>query len=132
MPERIIWRVGIALHCLPRILIMPYVLHKHFRNTLTGRRYNLTTWWFGPLNLLNSLLHLVENGALLTLTYISSKENFGKALNCFLFSYVRNRLSMSELPCAIVSKRMFVCYAIHMKIFRHTGFFHANLTQFFF
>ncbi|XP_020605325.1 post-GPI attachment to proteins factor 2-like isoform X2 [Orbicella faveolata] len=75
MPERFIWRVGIALHCLPRILVMPYALHKHFKNTQAGRRYNLTTWWFAPLNLLNSLLHLVENGALLTLTYISSKEN---------------------------------------------------------
>ena len=80
MPERFIWRVGIALHCLPRILVMPYALHKHFKNTQAGRRYNLATWWFAPLNLLNSLLHLVENGALLTLTYVSSKENFGKVV----------------------------------------------------
>ena len=80
MPEKFIWRVGIALHCLPRILIMPYGLYKSYKNTWLGRKYNSTTWWFGPLNLLNSLLHLVENGALMTLTYISSTDNFGKLL----------------------------------------------------
>ena len=79
MPERFIWRVGIALHCLPRILIMPFVLHKYFRNTQTGRKYNLTTWWFGIINLAASISHVVENGALITLTYISSTDNFGKA-----------------------------------------------------
>ncbi|KAL9973904.1 hypothetical protein ACROYT_G020412 [Oculina patagonica] len=76
MPEKFIWRVGIALHCLPRILIMPYALHKHYKSTQAGRRYNSTTWWFAPLNLFNSFLHLVENGALITLTYISSTDNF--------------------------------------------------------
>ncbi|KAJ7393050.1 Post-GPI attachment to protein factor 2 [Desmophyllum pertusum] len=76
MPEKFIWRVGIALHCLPRILVLPYALQKHYKNTLAGRKYNLTTWWFGSLNLINSLLHLVENGALLTLTYISSTDNY--------------------------------------------------------
>jgi len=76
MPEKFIWRVGIALHCLPRILIMPYSLHKYFKNTQLGRRYNLMTWWFWLLNLAASILHLMENGALITLTYISSTDNF--------------------------------------------------------
>ncbi|CAH3115071.1 hypothetical protein pdam_00006730 [Pocillopora damicornis] len=76
MPERFIWRVGIALHCLPRILIMPYSLHKHYKNTQLGRKYSSTTWWFSLLNFVNGALHLVENGALLTLTYISSTDNF--------------------------------------------------------
>lgn len=75
MPEKFIWRVGIALHCLPRVLVMPYYLQKYFKNTTTGRKYNLETWWFGLLNLSASLLHLVENGALITLTYISSTDN---------------------------------------------------------
>lgn len=78
MPERFIWRVGIALHCLPRILIMPYSLHEHYKNTQLGRKYSSTTWWFSFLNFVNGALHLVENGALLTLTYISSTDNFGE------------------------------------------------------
>jgi len=78
MPEKFIWRVGIALHCLPRILLFPAVIHKHYKNTQLGRRYNLTTWWFGPLNFLSCISQVVENGALMTLTYVSSTDNFGK------------------------------------------------------
>ncbi|KAL9973905.1 hypothetical protein ACROYT_G020413 [Oculina patagonica] len=76
MPEKFIWRVGIALHCLPRIFLFPFIIHKHYKETQSGRRNNLTTWWFWPLNLLNCILQVVENGALLTLTYISSTDNF--------------------------------------------------------
>ena len=79
MPEKYIWRVGIALHCLPRILVMPYSLHKYFKNTLAGRNYDSTTWWFWLLNLSATVSHLVENGALITLTYVSSTEHFGKS-----------------------------------------------------
>ncbi|XP_078369876.1 acyltransferase PGAP2-like [Oculina patagonica] len=75
MPEKFIWRIGIALHCLPRIFLFPFIIHKHYKETQLGRRYNLTTWWFGPLNLLNCILQVVENGGLLTLTYISSTDN---------------------------------------------------------
>lgn len=75
MPEMFIWRVAIALHCLPRILLAPSAIHKHYKNTQSGRVYHLTTWWFKPLNFLNSILEVIENGALLTLTYISSVEN---------------------------------------------------------
>ncbi|XP_068721017.1 post-GPI attachment to proteins factor 2-like [Montipora capricornis] len=74
MPERFIWRVGIALHCLPRIAIVPYSLHKYFK-AAADKKYNLKTWWFWLLNLSASLLHLLENGALITLTYISSNDN---------------------------------------------------------
>lgn len=86
MPEKFIWRVGIALHCLPRILLFPPVIHKHYKNTQLGRRYNLTTWWFGPLNFLSCISQVVENGALMTLTYVSSTDNFGKIFceSCFI------------------------------------------------
>jgi len=76
MPEKFIWRVGIALHCLPRIILFPPALHKHYKNTQSGQEYNLTTWWFWLLNLLTNVSQVAENGALLTLTYISSTDNF--------------------------------------------------------
>ncbi|XP_078369878.1 acyltransferase PGAP2-like [Oculina patagonica] len=75
MPEKFIWRVGIALHCLPPIFISPTIFYKHYKETQSGRRYNLTTWWFWPLNVINCILQVVENGALLTLTYVSSTDN---------------------------------------------------------
>lgn len=74
MPETFIWRVGIALHCLPRVLIVPYSLHKYF-SAAAERKYKLKTWWFSLLNLTASVLHLLENGALIVLTYISSIDN---------------------------------------------------------
>ena len=91
MPEKFIWRVGIALHCLPRVLVMPYALHKYFKNTLSGIKYNSTTWWFWLLNLAASILHLVENGALITLTYISSTDNFGKVQNNIIANIIPKR-----------------------------------------
>lgn len=80
MPEKFIWRMGIALHCLPRIILFPSAFHKHYRSTQSGRKYNLTTWWFWLLNLVTCILQVVENGALLALTFISSTDNFGKSL----------------------------------------------------
>ena len=80
MPEKFIWCIGIALHCLPRILLFPAALHKHYRNTPSGQKFNLSTWWFWLLNLVANISQVVENGALLTLTYISSTDNFGKLL----------------------------------------------------
>lgn len=78
MPEKFIWNLGIALHCLPRIILFPAAFHEHYRSTQSGRKYNLTTWWFWLLNLFTSTSQVVENGALLTLTFISSTDNFGK------------------------------------------------------
>ncbi|XP_068703510.1 post-GPI attachment to proteins factor 2-like [Montipora foliosa] len=76
MPEKFIWNIGIALHCLPRITLFPAAFHKYYRSTSAGRQYNLTTWWFWILNLAAYIVQVVENGALLTLTFISFSENF--------------------------------------------------------
>lgn len=78
MPEKFIWNLGIALHCLPRIILFPAAFYEHYRSTQSGRKYNLTSWWFWLLNLFTSTSQVVENGALLTLTFISSTDNFGK------------------------------------------------------
>ena len=78
MPEKFIWRTAIAVHCLPHIVLFASVIHKYFENTELGRRYTKTTWWFRPLNLLNCILQVVENGALITLSYVSSTDNLGK------------------------------------------------------
>ena len=78
MPEKFIWRTTIAVHCLPRIVLFASVIHKYYKNTELGRRYTSTTWWFGPLNLLNCISQVVENGGLITLSYISSSDNLGK------------------------------------------------------
>lgn len=78
MPEKFIWSLGIALQCLPRIVLFPLALHKYYRSTQLGQKYHSTTSWFWLLNLVAYILQIVENGALLTLTFISSTDNFGK------------------------------------------------------
>ena len=78
MPEKFIWRTTIAVHCLPRIVLFALVIHKYYKNTEIGKRYTSTTWWFGLLNLLNCILQVVENGGLITLSYLSSTDNLGK------------------------------------------------------
>ena len=78
MPEKFIWNIGIPLHSLPRITLFPAAFHKYYRSTSSGQQYNLTTWWFWILNLAAYIVQVVQNGALLTLTFISSSDNFGK------------------------------------------------------
>ena len=78
MPEKFIWRTAVAVHCLPRIVLFASVIHKYYKNTEIGKRYTSTTWWFGLLNLLNCILQVVENGGLITLSYVSSTDNLGK------------------------------------------------------
>ncbi|XP_044175094.1 post-GPI attachment to proteins factor 2-like isoform X2 [Acropora millepora] len=95
MPETFIWRVGIALHCLPRVLIVPYSLHKYF-SAAADRKYKLKTWWFSLLNLTASVLHLLENGALIVLTYISSIDNRGEGKPEFLEKTYRCRVENQQ------------------------------------
>ena len=112
MPEKFIWRVGIALHCLPRILLFPPVILKHYKNPQFGRRYNSTTWWFGPLNLLSCISQVLENGALMTLTYISSTDNFGKIV---LLLLSKLRLWQVRSLCKIFS--FFICFSCPWRFF---------------
>ena len=101
MPEMFIWRVAIALHCFPRILLLPSAIHKHYTNTQSGRIYHLTTWWFKPLNFLNYILEIIENGALLSMTYISSVENHGEPWK-FQFS-LKSGIGLPWLLCLSLS-----------------------------
>ena len=78
MPEKFIWRTTVAVHCLPRIVLFSSVIDKYYKSTSLGAQYSSTTWWFGPLNLLNCISQVVENGAIMAVSYISSTDNFGK------------------------------------------------------
>ena len=73
-PQRYIWRIGIALHSLPRFA-NAFTYYFYYLESFSGQRRA----FFIVLNKINTLLHIVENIALLTLTYISSTENYGKS-----------------------------------------------------
>ena len=120
MPEKFIWRVGIALHCLPRVLVVPYSLHKHFKNTQAGRKYNLKTWWFWVVNLTASVLHLAENGALITLTYISSTDNYGK-IQCIIFN-----IAFCVSACCDLVKVVFLLGSINNRCSKYEPVLHPE------
>lgn len=101
MPEKFIWKIGIALHCLPRITLFPAAFHKYYRSTSSGQKYNLTTWWFWILNLAAYIAQMVENGALLTLTFISSSDNFAIHETSFVVFMVCSMLYMF-LSCILL------------------------------
>ena len=84
-PQKYIWRIAIALHALPRMRLALIYYQYYKKNPIVVRSFWLT-WW----NRINSSLHIVENFALLVITYVSSTENFGEwiGLNCKLLQNI--------------------------------------------
>ena len=79
VPQRNVWRISIALHAFPRFLAA-LAYFKYHMNFLVEKRRHLYVALAG----LCTLLHMVENFALVVLTYISSLDNRGKT--CVLFA----------------------------------------------
>ncbi|XP_046852176.1 post-GPI attachment to proteins factor 2-like [Xenia sp. Carnegie-2017] len=78
-PQTYIWRICIALHCFPRIMMS--ILYYNYYTIKFGDR---TSMKFKVANAFNSLLTIIENLALLILTYVSSSENFQIHRNAFI------------------------------------------------
>lgn len=72
VPQRNVWRICIALHAFPRFLIACAYFHYHMQFLVEKWKRCYTI-----LAGLCTLLHVVENFALVVLTYISSLENRG-------------------------------------------------------
>ena len=74
VPQRNVWRISIALHAFPRFLIALAYFQYHMKFLVVKKRQLYTA-----LAGLCTLLHMVENFALVVLTYISSLDNRGKS-----------------------------------------------------
>lgn len=80
-PERYIWRFAIALHCLPRLMTARAYKIFYQRSPLVkaATHANISLFQLSLYDLLCNLvfvLHLVENFFLLSLTFVSSSENY--------------------------------------------------------
>ncbi|GFN83823.1 post-gpi attachment to proteins factor 2 [Plakobranchus ocellatus] len=69
-PQRYVWRICIGLHATPRFMIAVAYYSFH-TNVHVGKHNEL----YKALAALASLLHIIEVGSLVGLTYISSTEN---------------------------------------------------------
>ena len=72
-PQRYIWRICIGLHCAPRLMLA--IMYYRYHTARPVARYQAL---FKFLAAVNTLLYLLENLALVALSYVSSRENYSE------------------------------------------------------
>lgn len=71
-PEKYIWRFCIAYHCMPRTVLHTSVYWNQYQDWAAEIDSPLYKWAIRA----TSLLHVIENLSLVTLTFVSSSENY--------------------------------------------------------
>ncbi|KAK9497712.1 hypothetical protein O3M35_004383 [Rhynocoris fuscipes] len=135
-PERYIWRLSIALHVGPRILIASL----YYRYYMSLSRYNFITDKFSNLPQLISFLYwlnIVEISSLMGVTYISNQDNYPIHEKIFIIFMVSSLFYM--LISLIVFRRthpnmnpyQYLSYLIKFTLFISSLIFTAGLIIFF-
>lgn len=94
-PQRYIWRVCICLHSAPRFMVacLFYNYYTSFRVSYMPALYKFCAG-------LTCLLHVLENLALVLLSYVSSTENYRKTF-VFFFSEVLSTMKIVQQYCDV-------------------------------
>ncbi|XP_031551054.1 post-GPI attachment to proteins factor 2-like isoform X2 [Actinia tenebrosa] len=88
-PEKYIWRIGIAYHSFMRLIVV-ILEHRILHNRIIGT----PSTWFVWMTRIKSLLLVVENFALLMLTYVSSDDNYSVHEKSFILFMVAGMIHM--------------------------------------
>lgn len=75
-PQRFVWQLAITLHAVPRFILASFN-HKRNQNLVRSR--------WRAVAFLATLLNVVENLALLGLTYFTSVDSYGEKMRGFVF-----------------------------------------------
>ena len=105
-PGKYIWRMAIAFHCFPRFLITS-LYHNQFKTSLNQLKYHegVKRFLLKLLIRVNTFFELCEVFGLISLSYISSKENYPLHEKAFILFMLSSTLRM--ITCLILFRQLF-------------------------
>uniref|UniRef100_T1JN05 CWH43-like N-terminal domain-containing protein n=1 Tax=Strigamia maritima TaxID=126957 RepID=T1JN05_STRMM len=97
-PQRYIWRIGVALHCTPRLLITS-VYYSYYVGLVINLESKVRKSYLRWVEV-NYWLNVAENLSLIGVTYISNRENYPIHEKLFIV-FMSSSLSYMLLNCII-------------------------------
>lgn len=108
-PQRYVWKTAIAVHAFPRFVVA-WMYLKHNHSKLQPGAYCISKWIF--------VLNIIENIALVGLTFISSSDNYDIHEKCFVTFMITSELYMLLTCYSMKKKRRILADNVEAKSLR--------------
>lgn len=120
-PQRYLWRIAIALHCLPRFAV-PFMYYNYYHSLL----HNVHTYHrlYKILTSVNFWCNTIESAALVAVSYISNKDNYRKynMVQLFLISACMYSLQVMCIEGIYVFNQIWVLFYNNVTFKRNSTF----------